>query len=173
MKLVLIIIGVGFLILSAIFAGGYYWFNKNKAEYAQLLTEYRQRGEAYGSGKLQSNCMNGLLQNMESCDGRIGCQFASVGFIRGCMTVAANDNYCDRVPRRNEVLKAVSWGIASCQNQTMDNDNCQRYIRGFVELCENLRASQPPVDAEAAKQKSNAQSEVEKENSDHRGRTSD
>jgi len=139
MKVVLIIIGIALLLLIALVGGGYFWFDKNKDEYANLMKEYIALGEQYGHDKAQSHCFNGLMKNMEVCDGLMRCQFASVGFIRGCMTAASNDQYCDHVPRREEFLKSVSWSIASCDNQKIDSDTCQRYVRGFVEICEQIR----------------------------------
>lgn len=144
MKLVLTILGIAILVLSALVGGGYYWFNKNKDEYAALLQEYVQLGRNFGQDKMQSDCMDGLMQKMENCSGIMRCQFASVGFIRGCMTVAGNDNYCDQVPKREDFLKSVSWSIAACQKQKLDDDSCQRYIRGFVEICAQQRQAQAP-----------------------------
>jgi len=140
MKVVLIILGIAGLVLAALVGGGYYWFNKNKGEYAALLQEYIDYGKKFGQDLSQSECMNGLLTKMESCEGMMRCQFASVGFIRGCMSVASNDKYCDKVPKREEFLKSVNWSIERCDKTKLDSDSCQRYVRGFVEFCEQQRA---------------------------------
>jgi len=139
MKVVLIILGIAAAVLGSLIGGGYYWFNKNKDEYAALMQEYLLQGKQFGQNKLQSDCKDGLIDNMRACKGLMRCQFASVGFIRGCMTVAGNDNFCEKVPARMELLKSMSWAVANCADKELDDDTCQRYIRGFVEICEHMR----------------------------------
>ena len=135
MKVVLIIVGIAVLVLSSLIGGGYYWFDKNKKEYMQTMQRYQAIGNEFGGNKQQSNCMTGLMDQMAKCEGIMRCQFASVGFIRGCMSVATRDNFCDSVPKPDDFMQTVSWTMTRCQAQSLDDDRCQRYIRGFVEFC--------------------------------------
>lgn len=135
MKIVLTIIAVAVVTLVLLVGGAYYWFDANKDEYQAALKESVAKGREYGSGKGQSQCVAGLMDYIKPCEGMMRCQFVSVGYIRGCMLKASDDDFCKNLPASGDFMKTVAWSMNECKKYDLNKNDCQQYIQGFVQFC--------------------------------------
>ncbi len=133
---VLSIIG-GFFLLAVIAVGGIaYWVYQNKDKWIQSVDQAGNDAKKFGAQTDNEGCLKEALsrhKQNKSLTGQISTQI----FLSICLQESApSTGFCDGVPKKDEIMKSISWTLKKCTDSSMQNDEgCKRMFGLIQEYC--------------------------------------
>jgi hypothetical protein len=140
LKVVLIVVAVGFLALVAVAFLGYRWMKSHGGELKADAEKIKVEATAFGRGKDANACIDETFARMNQCSG-IMCDVKSKLFLQNCLAVAeVPSGFCASVPKPTEIIATAQWTIAECGRRGRPNDQrCPRVITALQDACVSTR----------------------------------
>jgi hypothetical protein len=102
---------------------------------AAALAAQRDRGNAFGTGRVDRECVDAALQRDAAC-AEFACHFAASSFMEGCLEAArATQSLCVAVPEPEQVAATVEWRVAGCARMGRRDDFCRHLLQRVQEHC--------------------------------------
>ena len=136
-KVVLIIVVVGFIVLVAGIVIAARWMKSQGAVLKEQGEAVMAEAEAFGKGKDGEACMAEALNRLKTADGFLGEAKTKI-FLQHCLSAATvAPETCAGVPSPTEILKSASWTLDECAKRGWANDQrCTRLIGALQVHCE-------------------------------------
>jgi hypothetical protein len=137
LKVLLILIVTGILGLGVLVGGCVYWFNANRDKLASQGRAAQTEGTAFGRAHAKGDCIEDGFTRLKSC-GPVDfmCEAMLKMRLTSCMSVAAEDGACRRVPLQKDILKEAFWGNEECKRRGQAGSQpCSRYLQGVAAAC--------------------------------------
>ncbi|MDD9935132.1 MAG: hypothetical protein OXT09_16085 [Myxococcales bacterium] len=135
----LIVGALGIFGVIALGAAGYYWFKANEDDLKTMGTEAAIQGDAYGQGKTADDCLHEGLRQLDECGGNfdIMCQAQASLFTQYCFAPAeVPPDFCEGVPKSEEIMDSVSWRAGRCGAIARTGDqSCGRFMEVIQKYC--------------------------------------
>ena len=129
-------------VVSALFAiGGYLWFQNNKNQLKEHWDKAAAEGQLYGNGKPSNECIAEAMRRLKSAGGfDLRQELSNKSFLHSCLAVAVEPaDFCKGVPPKSEIMKSVSWILATCESAGSHAQACGRLVKAILEHCEKKR----------------------------------
>jgi hypothetical protein len=136
-KVLLIVFAVGFVVLVIGIIVAARWVKQRgeslKNEGVAVIAEAR----AFGEGKDAEACIAESMSRLDRASGFLGEPKVRM-FLRHCLQAAnVTPEACAGVPKREEILKTVSWSFGECAKRGKPNDRpCTRVLLALQQRCE-------------------------------------
>jgi hypothetical protein len=128
-KVVLVIVVVGFLAIVAGVIVAARWVRSQGASLQEQGKALAEDAEAFGRDKEPEACVAESLTRLKACPGFI-CEAKIKIFLTACLQ-AANDKteLCTGVPPPTEIMESARWQIAECDRRGWGNSQrCTRTV---------------------------------------------
>lgn len=135
-KVVLVVVGVGFLLLVIGIVVAARWVKSRGAQLQEQGKAVIAEAEAFGKGKDGEACMAEALNRLKSAEGFIGEAKTKV-FLQHCLQAATvAPEMCEGVPAPTEIMKSASWTLAECERRGWpNNQRCARLVGALQVHC--------------------------------------
>lgn len=127
-KIVVAIVAVVVCACVATCGAGYVWISRNAASMHADGLRRIEEGKTFGVGRSAPECVTEGLRRLDACAGLL-CEVNARVFAAGCMQSSQTPaDFCEGVPRLDEILRTASWRVRYCVD-TLGRENDQRCVR--------------------------------------------
>jgi hypothetical protein len=139
-KVVLVIVLVGFVLLAAGIVIAARWVKSQQAALQEQGKRVIAEAKAFGAGKDGEACVAEALQRVQAASGFIGEAKVKV-FLQHCLSAAnVAPRMCDGVPAPAEIMNAARWTLDECARRGKPNDQrCTRLIGALQMHCATMK----------------------------------
>lgn len=139
-KVILIVVGVGFLLLVVGVVVAARWVKSSGEELQKQSKVILEEAEAFGKGKDGEACIAEGLNRLKAADGFIGEAKTKI-FLQHCLSVATvAPQTCEGVPSPTEIMQSARWSIDECAKRGWANSQrCTRLIGALQFHCEVMK----------------------------------
>lgn len=139
-KVVLIVVLVGFVVLAAGIVIAARWVKSRGAALKEQGKAVIAEGKAFGQGKDGEACVAEALNRLKTAPGFIGEAKVKV-FLQHCLSTATvAPETCEGVPSPTEIMDTARWTLDECAKRGLaNNQRCTRLIGALQVHCELMK----------------------------------
>ena len=122
-----------------------YWWSQHGRQAVEAAGNAMKEGTEAGKKTDNQGCVDQALSRYKKNQGFTGAISTNL-FLLGCLDASSpTPNFCDDVPRPNEIMKSASWQIQKCKDAGVPADPYYRQIfSGVQQYCERSRLKTKP-----------------------------
>lgn len=99
------------------------------------LAAQRDEGNAFGTGRVDRECVDAALERDAAC-ADFACHFEASTFMEGCLEAAtATRSLCVAVPDPEQAAATVEWRVAGCARLGRSDNFCRHLLERVQEHC--------------------------------------
>ncbi|HYH06334.1 MAG TPA: hypothetical protein VEK11_04655 [Thermoanaerobaculia bacterium] len=135
-KVLLVVMACGFFLVVGVVLVAVRWVKSNAGEWREQGKAVQAEAVAFGQGKDANACVDEAFARLDRCESLM-CEAQSKLFLSSCLRTASKPpDFCQGVPKRDEILAGAKWTIAECARRGFsDNQRCHRVISAIQEVC--------------------------------------
>ncbi|MFC1521529.1 hypothetical protein ACFL6Y_03885 [Elusimicrobiota bacterium] len=141
LKIAGITLGIWLVLVVMIVAGAYFWWMHKGDLFVEEAVSAADEAKEFSKHIDQDACVLEAITRLKTSDGLLY-EVNNRVFLKYCLEEAKpRDGFCKGVPKRKEIVRSVSWALATCREYGRPNDQpCTRLVRMIQEHCYKPKA---------------------------------